>query len=105
MGTTHLSDGQMESKEPPISPLVESGSSQVQVEQVGPGRLMMGRVAEFCKNLVRREPMPDEPNARRLYIEVSWAQVQVALTQFNAPFALRLGATNPRSGCSARFRP
>ena len=39
-----------------------------------------------------------EPNVRPLYIEVFCAQLQVAVTQFNAPFALRLGASNGEIG-------
>ena len=37
-------------------------------------------------------------NARYLYIEVFWASLLSAATTFNAPFALRLGATNAEIG-------
>ena len=98
MSTNHTSGGRVRIEEPPDAPLQEGGSDQAHPERVGPVRLVLLRLATLGRNLMYRRPGPDEPNARYLYIEMFWAQVQVALTQFNAPFALRLGASNAEIG-------
>ncbi|OIO94851.1 MAG: hypothetical protein AUK03_06260 [Anaerolineae bacterium CG2_30_64_16] len=46
----------------------------------------------------RSSPLPHERNARNLYTEVLWVSLLSAAAAFNAPFAIRLGATNAEIG-------
>ncbi len=60
---------------------------------------LLGREAGRIRDIVAPADLDvTEHNIRNLYIEVFWAAVLSAAVAFNAPFALRLGATNTEIG-------
>jgi MFS family permease len=60
---------------------------------------LLGREADRIRDAVAPADLDvTEHNIRNLYIEVFWAAILSAAAAFNAPFALRLGATNTEIG-------
>ncbi len=60
---------------------------------------LLGREADRIRDAIAPTDLGvTEHNIRNLYIEVFWAAVLSAAAAFNAPFALRLGATNTEIG-------